>query len=474
MADSPFCLPLIMEIDVLERLKAIPDFTEVPEGQLQWIIDNGSCRVYEVGEYLFERGDAMDKMFIILSGQFQIKVAQKNQFRIIGTFDAKAITGTLPYSRATTASGYADATVISHVLILSRDHFKTMIRQHEELTTALVHNMSSRIRQFTKLQQQNDKMMALGKLSAGLAHELNNPSAAVVRSAQTLKKHLSFLPENFKKVIKIRASDKEVDCVNSILFGRVSEGVKDLSLMEKTKSEDIIAEWLENRGVEDGYELAENFVDFGFTEDNFDTIEGCLREEDLLPVINWLNQVLTTEKLVNEIEDASQRISDLVLSVKSYTHMDQAPEKQPVDIHKGIINTVTMLKHKLNKGNIELDKKFADVPPVHLFVSEMNQVWTNLIDNAIDAMEDSDKKRLTIETLVDREFVNVKITDTGAGIPEEIQDNIFDPFFTTKSVGKGTGLGLDVVRQIITQHSGSIKVVSKPGNTTFLVCVPIK
>ncbi|MEM9390845.1 MAG: HAMP domain-containing sensor histidine kinase, partial [Bacteroidota bacterium] len=193
-----------------------------------------------------------------------------------------------------------------------------------------------------------------------------------------------------------------------------------------------------------------------------------------LPVINWLNQVLTTEKLVNEIEDASQRINDLVLSVKSYTHMDQAPEKHPVDIHKGIHNTLTMLKHKIGKGGIEVETILSELPAVPLFVSEMNQVWTNLIDNAIDAMEDSNTKKLNIETLRDGDFVNINITDSGKGIPEDILDKIFDPFFTTKPVGKGTGLGLDVVQQIISQHNGAIKVNSKPGKTTFNICLPIK
>ena len=463
-----------MQLDVLSQLKSIEDFKEVPEPQLQWIIDNGFCKKYEKGDNLFTKGDVMDKMFIILSGRFQIKIEQNNQFRAVGNFEAKSITGTLPYSRASIASGYAEATVQSQVLVLSKDHFRTMIHEHEELTTALVHNMSSRIRQFTKLQQQNDKMMALGKLSAGLAHELNNPSAAVVRSSQILKKHLSFLPESFKKVIKIRSTDEQIDCVNNILFGRVEQGVQNLPLMQRTTCEDEIAEWLENKGVEDGYELAENFVDFGFNQEDLDTIEGCVREEDLLPVINWLNQVLTTEKLVTEIEGASQRINDLVLSVKSYTHMDQAPEKQPVDIHTGIHSTLTMLKHKLIKGGIEMENKFGELPPVSIFVSEMNQVWTNLIDNAIDAMEEVDQKKLVIESLVDGDFVNINIIDSGKGIAQDIEGKIFDPFFTTKPIGKGTGLGLDVVHQIITQHNGSIKVYSKPGKTTFNICLPIK
>ncbi len=463
-----------MDINILDRLKAIEDFKEVPENQLQWIIDNGSCEIYEQGDFLFSKGDKMENMFIVISGRFQIKVEQQGQFRTIDTFEEKTITGTLPYSRASVASGFGEALVKSHVLALPKIHFKTMIHECDELTTALVHTMSTRIRSFTKLQQQNDKMMALGKLSAGLAHELNNPSAAVVRSARSLKKHLSFLPENFKKVIKIKATDKEVDCVNNILFNRVEQGVQDLPLMQKTECEDFIAEWLEERGVEDGYELAENFVDFAFTEEDFETIEGCLRSEDLLPVINWLNQVLTTEKLVNEIEDASQRINDLVLSVKSYTHMDQAPEKQPGNIHTGIYNTLTMLKHKLSKGGIQVEKNLAELPHVPIYISEMNQVWTNLIDNAIDAMESTEQKKLQIETVLDGDFINVNITDSGSGIPEDVQDRIFDPFFTTKPVGKGTGLGLDVVQQIISQHNGSLKVSSAPGKTTFNICLPIQ
>ncbi|MEM7106574.1 MAG: ATP-binding protein [Bacteroidota bacterium] len=461
-----------MEIDVLSQLKTIDDFGDVPDAQLQWIIDHGSCAAYEPGEHLFTKGDPMDKMFIVLTGRFQIRIAQNGQFRNISVIEPKTISGALPYSRAVAASGYAEALTASRVLVLGRDHFKTMIREHEELTTALVHTMSSRIRSFTRLQQQNDKMMALGKLSAGLAHELNNPSAAVVRSAQSLKRHLSLLPENFKKVIKIRATDEQVDCVNNILFGRVEQGVHNMPLMQKTEREDIIAEWLEEKGVEDGYELAENFVDFAFTQQDFETIESCLRAEDLLPVVNWLNQVLTTEKLVNEIEDASQRINDLVLSVKSYTHMDQAPEKQLTNIHTGIHNTLTMLKHKLNKGGIEVEKKFADLPDVSVYISEMNQVWTNLIDNAIDAMENAERKKLEIETIHEGDFINVNITDSGSGIPDEVQDKIFDPFFTTKPVGKGTGLGLDVVRKIISQHNGSLGVSSKPGKTTFTICLP--
>lgn len=463
-----------MSKELLPLLKNIPELSEVPDSQLQWLIDHAECRTFETGEYIFKKGDPIDHMSIILSGSFAIKIEQNGNFRFISNLEKNSITGNLPYSRATAATGFAEANSESQVVRLHKDNFKEMIRTCDELTTALVHVMSTRIRTFTKMQQQNDKMMALGKLSAGLSHELNNPSAAVVRSSRSLKKHLSFLPDHFKNVIKIRVSDDEVDVINEMVFAKAQKGVIHLPLSERSEKEDEVAEWLEDNGFEDGYELADNFVDFDFSIDDFEKVKSIVSQQDLIPIVNWLSQVLNTEKLVNEIEDAAQRISDLVLSVKSYTHMDQAPEKQPVDIHTGISNTLTMLKHKVNKNNIEVVSDFNELPNVSLFVSEMNQVWTNLIDNAIDAMEDTENGKLTIETLKDGEFVNVNISDSGNGIPEEIQDKIFDPFFTTKPVGQGTGLGLDVVKQIITQHNGSIKVKSKPGHTTFEVCLPIK
>ncbi|MEM6830542.1 MAG: HAMP domain-containing sensor histidine kinase [Bacteroidota bacterium] len=334
--------------------------------------------------------------------------------------------------------------------------------------------MSARIRKFTKVEQQNDKMMALGKLSAGLSHELNNPSAAVVRSARALKKHLGLLPDKFKRVIKIRMDDAQVDAVNDLLFSKISSS-QTLSLMEKTELEEEVAEWLEDIGIEDGYELAENFVDFQLTTEDLEAIKTMVSDEDLPPVLEWVNQLFTTEKLVHEIEDASQRINDLVSSVKSYTHMDQAPERIPANIHTGIDNTITMLNHKINRANIKIDKQYEEnLPLPKIFVSEMNQVWTNLIDNAIDAMKDtSGDHKLEVITRSEGEFVKTSIVDNGTGIPEEVIESIFDPFFTTKKIGEGTGLGLDVVQQIIKQHNGTIDVKSKPGRTEFKICIPL-
>ncbi|MEL7005871.1 MAG: ATP-binding protein [Bacteroidota bacterium] len=464
-----------MSKQLLEQLKQVKDFGAIPEDQLEWIIDNSEVIQLKTGEFLFKRGDPMDWLFIILEGLFVLKLQQKNEFRVIGEIEAKTISGQLPYSRAASANGFAEATSECVVLALHRNHFKYMIQNNEELTTVLVHTMSSRIREFTKKMEQKDKMMALGKLSAGLAHELNNPSAAVVRSAQTLKKHLSSRPDNFKRVIKISMTDDEVDAINAILFGKLKNGIQHLKLMERTSEVDELAEWLEDRDFEDGYDIAENIVDYQVSVDDLDKISQCVSEQDLTPVINWINQVLITERLVEEIEDASQRINDLVMSIKSYTHMDRGSEKTFADIHIGINNTLTMLNHKLKKGQIEVEMDFdEELPQASIHVSALNQVWTNLIDNAIDALSDSDVKQLGIKSYQDGDFIRVLIKDSGKGISESIIDKIYDPFFTTKNIGEGTGLGLDVVKRIVHQHNGEIKVKSKPGNTEFDICIPIE
>lgn len=463
-----------MPKQLLEQLKLVQDFGAIPEDQLQWIIDNGEVIDLKPGEFLFKRGDPMDWLFIILEGQFILKLQQKNEFRVIGELEGKTITGQLPYSRAASANGFAEATTSCVVLALHRNHFKYMIQNNEELTTVLVHTMSSRIREFTKMMEQKDKMMALGKLSAGLAHELNNPSAAVIRSAQSLKKHLSSRPDNFKQVIKIRMEDDQVDAINEILSEKLKLGIQHLKLMERTSQVDELAEWLEDHGFEEGFDIAENIVDYLIGVDDLDKISECVSATDLTSVINWINQVLITERLVEEIEDASQRINDLVLSIKSYTHMDRGSEKVYADIHVGINNTLTMLNHKLKKDQIDIVKDFDEhLPESNIYVSALNQVWTNLIDNAIDALRNSEKKLLTIKTYRDGEFVRIMIIDSGKGIPSDIIDKIFDPFFTTKGVGEGTGLGLDVVKRIINQHNGEIKVKSVPGNTEFEICIPI-
>jgi signal transduction histidine kinase len=461
--------------DLFQILKSVPEFATVPEQQIQWLVDHGTTLTYADGEKVFSHGDVIDGFQVVLEGGVTLYINQPNGRRNMGTYEALEIMGRLPYSRmkAAVAEGIAEGESI--LFSLHRDFFQDLICECHDITEVLVHNMTDRVRDFTKQQLQNDKMMALGKLSAGLAHELNNPSAAVVRSAQALKKHLSSTPENFKRVIKIQANDDLVDKVNEWVFSKIEGHTgTSLSLLQKTALEDDLTDWLEAEGFENPYELTETLTDFNISTDELDRVKSWLRPEDVAPVVGWVNQVLTTDKLVCDIEDASKRINTLVTSIKGYTHMDQSTEKQLSDIHRGIRNTLTMLGHKIKKNNIKVIENFqGDLPHGHIFVSEMNQVWTNLIDNAIDAMEGISNPVLEIKTAKDREFINVSIIDSGPGVPAEIQDKIFDPFYTTKPMGKGTGLGLEVVRQIINQHNGKIELHSKPGRTEFKICFPI-
>jgi signal transduction histidine kinase len=239
--------------------------------------------------------------------------------------------------------------------------------------------------------------------------------------------------------------------------------------------EDVLIDWFDHNDIEDSYAMAETFTEFRFTIEDFENLQKVLRKEDQNAVINWLYQMLTTERLVTEIEEASKRINTLVTSIKSYTHMDQSPEKQTADLHEGIRTTISILNHKIKRNRVKLDLHFSDdLLYPKMYVSSMNQVWTNLIDNAIDALEGRDDPVIQIQTETDGEFVVVTITDNGPGVPPDIQDKIFDPFFTTKPIGKGTGLGLEMVRQIIRQHNGRVEVKSIPGKTEFIVCFPLK
>lgn len=457
-------------------LQSIESLKEVPAGQLQWLIDNSRHYELSEGEFLFKAEQPITGTHIIVSGRTRNYLSQVKGERTLGYFEPKEITGYLPFSRGVVAT--LNSVVIEPVQVMTFpvERMKELIDHHFELTQALVHIMTSRVRNFTEMQQQNEKMMALGKLSAGLAHELNNPASAIVRGSTTLLKHLKLLPDTFKKVISIKMNEEQVDSVNNTMFEVLARtGKPVLTLMQRSALEDELAECLEGLSVANSQETAENLIDFGFTCEDIRTIAGIVPVEFLSPVLNWINNNLVTEKMVNDIRDASERIKNLVSAVKNFTHMDRGYDKEHVDIHSGIRNTLTMLAYKIKKSNVQLIEEYdTSIPPVKAFVGELNQVLTNIIDNALDAMEVNGKGRLEIKTKREKGWLNLTIIDDGPGIPEEIKSRIFDPFFSTKEIGKGTGLGLDVVSRIVRQHGGSIKVNSVPQRTEFVVCFPIE
>ena len=460
--------------EVLTALQNIPTFAEVPEDQLSWMMNCGLVRKVETGEQIFKPGAAADYMTIVLEGIIDVYVIQNGDYRHVTKISKNEITGVLPYSRLKTVGGYGEVKELTYLLQVHRDCFRDMIQNHYELTSSLVHHMTTRVREFTKFQQQNEKMMSLGKLSAGLAHELNNPAAAVVRSAEALKSHLGHQPEKFKKVMGANVSAADVDFVNQYINARLDEGLStQLTMMERSDREDELLDWLDDHDIEGSDEIAETLVEFGVVVDDLDEIADNIAATSLNPFINWINSVMSTEKMVLEIGEASQRIAGLVSSIKSYTHMDRGQDSQTFDVTEGINNTLTMLNHKLKKGNVKVVQEYDKSHPTIMGKpGELNQVWTNVIDNALDAMSNQEEQSLTIRTVRDDRFVKVYIIDSGPGIPEDIQSQIFDPFFTTKELGKGTGLGLDVVQRIVKQHKGIVQLNSEAGRTEFLLCFP--
>lgn len=457
------------------ELRAVPALAQVPDEQLEWLFQQSEVRAFKKGERVFEPGQPSQYMYIVLSGRFRIYRHAEGKQRELGRFEAGGITGVLPYSRVQTSLASAEALEDARVMFTDRQVFREMIAQQYELTAALVHVMNDRIRNFTTLRQQNEKLMSLGKLSAGLAHELNNPAAALVRTSHELMQALAYRPESFKKVINMRLDPEVVDQVNKLLFEKAHQGPnEDLSLLQKTEKEDEIMDWLDDQDLEVNDSLVENFVDYGFEIEELEEIYDSVPSKEISPVLNWINQILTTQRMVGEISEASNRISELVKSVKAYTHMDSDQDRQIIDIHEGIINSVKMLKYKIKKGNLSIDKHFDhSIPKINAFPGELNQVWTNIIDNAIDAMEETGGI-LSIVTGMDGPCVKVEIGDTGKGIPPEVLSNIFDPFFTTKPQGKGTGLGLDVVHRIVEHHQADISVTSEPGKTVFQILFPVE
>lgn len=461
--------------NVLEQIASFPVFSEVPRAQLQWVLDRGEIQSHKAGDFYIKKGDEIDRMIILLKGNLSLKMEQNGQFKELARMEVGEVSGLLPYSRAQSALGYGSATVDSESLTLHKSHFHELICECNELATVLVHELMDRVRSFTKSQHQDEKLMALGKLSAGLAHELNNPAAAMVRSSESLQKHLGTVPDKFKGIMSMKVTHQQIDFVNDIIFKKVERGInKDEKLLLRNQREDDITDWLEDNGYGDCYLLAETLSEFGFVPAELEEIKSALDQDTFPKIMEWIDNVLTTEKMVGEIKEASRRISSLVNSIKSYSHMDRSNDKTPTNLHEGIHNTITILNHKLRRNNITLVEDLQeDLPHVNAIPGELNQVWTNIIDNALDAMEENGGQ-LTIKTFSKGETVSVQIIDNGVGIPKDVQHRIFEPFFTTKDIGKGTGLGLEVVHRIIQGHKGNIHLESKPGNTVFEFCFPIE
>lgn len=452
----------------------LPVLADLDDEQLEWLLSVTCLGALEPGDCCFTDGTPADHMFLAIDGTIQFQIDSDGMILYSVEFDFGEIFGMLPYSRMVSHMGSSVALTQARVMRIHRDEFPAMNVKAPALMKRLVNLLSDRVREAERVRHQREKMMALGKLSAGLAHELNNPAAAIRSSTKELMERLIAMPERVILMGRHNVSEEQLHSLGSLPAKLAAARNPQLKPLERSRLEDDLAAWMEDRGVPNGWRMAETFVDAGFTVDDLEDIAAQTPADAITDLLCWVEGHTAICNLAREIGSAVERISSLVASIKGYSHMDRGLNKQLIQIHEGLDTTLTMLGHKLKKRNIRVEKHYADaLPLVMALPGELNQVWTNLIDNAIDAMPDEGGV-LRVDTAVVQSAVLVTITDNGSGIPPEILDRIYEPFFTTKSLGEGTGLGLDIAHRIISrQHQGHIDVESRPGCTRFQVAIPL-
>jgi signal transduction histidine kinase len=452
------------------RLRAIEPFADLPADGLEWLASQMELGQYQPGDVISAEGSPAERMMVILEGQI---FSQRETGAPDGrTYSAHAgqLTGMLPFSRLEVFPLTSRAMTPTTAAFLHKSKFAEMLERMPPLQSRLVSVLADRIRDTARSDLQREKLISLGKLSAGLAHELNNPAAAVRNAAVNLQQAVAAMRAAALHLDKRGLSTGDRTFLAKLECDWAAEHPPQaLDSLERSDLEEELGAWLESHRVPGGRNLAPALVDSGADLAMLRGLAARFDDATLADVMTRLSNSFTVSQLVQQIESGTSRISGLVRAVKQYSYMDQALE-QEIDVHEGIENTLVMLHYRLKHG-IEVAREYdRGLPRICAWGSELNQVWTNLIDNAIDAM--AGKGRLTIRTAAEFGGVLVELRDTGAGIPKEIQNRIFDPFFTTKPVGEGTGLGLDAVYRIVQKHHGSVTVESQPGRTSFAVRLP--
>jgi signal transduction histidine kinase len=455
-------------IDKSELLR-VPAFADLPEDQIAWFLDHAEELHLKAGNNGFRQGDPADAMFVILEGQFQLRGDLGGETVVLSSKPGD-VTGVLPFSRMKQFPLDARAATDATVLRFPSSLFQELVQKMPELARRLVGMMSDRIRETTRMEQQRDRLASLGKLSAGLAHELNNPASAAKRAASQLRDTLKRIRDASHELGKRELKAAQKSEIETLEASFIQHGEVPLDPLQLSDLEGQLDSLLRSHGQSDLGQLAAELARRDIKPEVLESLFSNLDADTSRTALMRIAASLEIASLLDEIESATGRISDLVRAIKEYTYMDQTPV-QNVDIVRSLETTLVILNHKLKRG-VMVERDYQPVPLlVNSFGSELNQVWTNIIDNAIDAMKG--KGELRIRIYRDDDCVVVEIADSGPGIPSDIQPHIFEPFFTTKKVGEGTGLGLDTALRIVKKHRGTIEVSSKPGDTRFQVWLPL-
>ncbi len=451
------------------ELLRVPAFADLPEDQIAWFLSHCEELHLKAGDMYSQQGEPANAMFVVLEGQLQARGEIGGDTLTIW-MKAGDVTGVLPFSRMKQSVVTGQAVIDSRVLRFPASLFPQLVQKMPELTQRLVGVMSDRIREMTRIEQQRDRLAALGKLSAGLAHELNNPASAAKRAASQLRDILQRIRDASQELGRLNLAPAQKAEIEKLEKSLSQQDGPPPDAITASDLEDQIDTLLRSYGQHDLWQLTADLAHKNLKPAALEALFAAIGPQAVRAALVRISAWLEIMNLLNEIESSTSRISDLVLAIKEYTYMDQAPV-QNVDIVKSLETTLTILNHKLKHG-VTVQRDYQKVPfTVNSFGSELNQVWANIIDNAIQAM--GGKGELRVRTYRDDGSVVVEIGDNGPGIPPDVKPHIFEPFFTTKGVGEGTGLGLDTVQRIVKKHRGTIQVASVPGDTRFQVWLPL-
>jgi signal transduction histidine kinase len=461
------------------ELKTLFLFETLTDEQLTWLAERGSVEVYPAGATVFAEGGRAEAFYVLLSGALALsRKVQQDDVETARTDQRGAYMGaTRAYLRdeAETGTYLASMRAVSDCTfyVLSAEDFGTMIRRWFPMAIHLLEGLFFGMRNTQAVVGERQRLAALGSLTSGLMHELNNPAAATVRATAALRERVAGMRHKLGMLADGRIGAEQLHKLTKVIEPIIEHAAKapELTPMQASDMEEQLGEWLDERGVTAGWDLAPVFATGGVDLGCLEEVATAVGTELLDQALHWIGYVLETEQLMTDIEDAGTRIATLVAAAKQYSQLDRASH-QWVDVHDGLKSTLVMLSHKFRDGVTVVKDFDRTLPKIPAHPAELNQVWTNLIDNAVQAMNGSGT--LTVRTSLDGDRVLVDIGDTGPGIPPELRQRVFEPFFTTKPVGEGTGLGLDIsYRIVVNRHGGDISLTSNPGDTHLQVRLPL-
>lgn len=454
--------------EIMEALKRVPPLHGMEDCELEWLATHGVERKAPAGTTLFREGDTADRMTILLRGEVHVR-RERAAPAALWVGRTGLITGLLPFSRMKTYGGHGYTVTDVWGLDYPREIFAEMTAAVPSMTQRCVSVLLDRVREMTRLEQQAEKLNALGKLAGNLAHEMNNPASAAQRAASGLLDELRVYGHQKYRMGSLCLDEAHLlrvrDWQDSIRAHRNAPA----DSAQNAVLEDSLNTWLRVHGVEQTWQIAPELAELGVTAQQLEPLGEFLNAAALSVVLGQFASSVRAERIAEAMLDSTARIFDLIRAIKDYSYMDQAPI-QEVDVRQALENTLAMLQSRLT--HVEIERRYeADLPLIAAYGSELNQVWMALLENALDAIHDRGK--ITLAARRSGDMLLIEVWDDGPGIPKDIQNRIFEPFFTTKPTGSGLGLGLDTVQRIVRRHRGYVHVQSEPGSTCFEVRIPV-